>query len=175
MREWLQQNQGMATAIAVVILVVALALVFLRGGGEVAGAGTYYYDLNTNQLFVSREARYAPFDTPSGPTPDGQPAGVEAMVYGCDQADCAEPAVEHVAYVVKHTPRGLQLIEEIAALAPDEHDRRLQLDMELMTQKLARRLNDTEWVSAGDPRITGVVREIRHQRCGGRQPVLCNP
>lgn len=176
MREWLQQHQGMATAIAVVVLVVALALVFLRGGGDVgAGSAAYYYDLNTNELFVSRQAGYAPFPTASGPAPDGEPAGVTAMVYGCSEEDCTNPTVEHIAYLLKYTPRGLELADEMDTLGPEDVERRTQLDIEILMNQVARLPGETEWVPITHPKITGIVQEIRRGRCRGSMPVLCSP
>lgn len=176
MREWLQQHQGMATAIAVVVLVVALALVFLRDGGGVTAAGAAFcYDLNTNELFVGHHVGYPPFPTSSGPTPDGEPAGVTAMVYGCSEDECANPTVGHVAYLLKYTPRGIELVQEVDTLDASDIERRTRLDMEILMNQVARLPGETEWVPISHPKITNAVQDLQNGRCRGSQPVLCTP
>jgi hypothetical protein len=46
-------------------------------------AGDWFYDLNTQQLFAGPRGAVPPIDAPSGPLPDGTPAGVRAKVFGC--------------------------------------------------------------------------------------------
>lgn len=40
----------------------------------------WFYDLNTGKLFVARSDQIPPIQAPSGPLPNGEPAGVKAYV-----------------------------------------------------------------------------------------------
>jgi hypothetical protein len=41
----------------------------------------WFYDLNTDKLFVDEDTKIPPIVAPSGPLPDDRPAGVRAHVY----------------------------------------------------------------------------------------------
>lgn len=176
MREWLQKNQGMATVIAVVILIVALALVFM-GGGDDGGTigGTYYYDLNTNELFTSNEIKVPPFETESGSTPQGEPAGVEAIVYACSEEECAAVTTENIGYLLKFTVQGLQIADQLDTVPLEDRERRQQLAQAMEYSKLARLPGETEWLPIQHPKIGEVRKNLQRGRCGGHMPVMCNP
>lgn len=174
MREWLQRNQGLATVIAVVILVIALAMVFMGGGGSAIG-GTYYYDLNTNELFTSKEGKVPPFETASGSTAEGEPAGVEAVVYACSEEECGEVTVENIGYLTKYTPKGLELVEQLNSLPLDDRETRQQLAQQIEFNRVARLPGESEWVSTMHPKILGILRTLQNGPCRGRVPVRCQP
>jgi hypothetical protein len=85
-RDTLNNNPAITTVGAVVVLVICLGLVVLQltGGGSAGGGSDYYYDLNTGKIFVA-EAAQAPIKAPSGPTDNGNPAGVRAIIYACGE------------------------------------------------------------------------------------------
>ena len=78
-----------------VSLLVVIAVVYLRPP-KVRRMGPsdreWYYDLNTQKLFVAARGLTPPIEAPSGPLPNGKPAGVKAYVltYASDpnEADC---------------------------------------------------------------------------------------
>ena len=41
----------------------------------------WFYDLNTKELFTAKRSKLPPIKAPSGPLPDGTPAGVRAYVF----------------------------------------------------------------------------------------------
>jgi hypothetical protein len=99
-RNWLNQNPAVSTGIAGVVLVLCLGLVYMQlGGGGGRPDQSYYVDLNTNEIFTGefqgREPE--PIEAPSGPTDDGQPAGVTAYIHACGSCgDYTGKTVEEV-------------------------------------------------------------------------------
>lgn len=136
-REWLNRNPAIAGMIAVAVVVVAVIVVTLssRGPTPLYGALSYYYDLNTATLLVDRAGRETPFETESGPTADGDPAGVRAIVFSC--GDCHEEDERFPAYLRKSGPEG---------------------------QTLIRRPDDARWRSA-NPEVEAAWREEVAERC----------
>lgn len=66
-------------ALSAVLLVIAGGLAILFGRGPGPGR-LWHLDLNSGELFPATMASAAPIAAPSGPLPDGSPAGVLAMV-----------------------------------------------------------------------------------------------
>jgi len=87
-RDWLNRNSVLVGIVAVIAMIVSI-IFLIRGsiGIKEKIEGVYYYDENTNQLFVGEGGLLAPIDAPSGPNEDGEPAGVLAYVFGCAQCD----------------------------------------------------------------------------------------
>jgi hypothetical protein len=71
------------TAVSAVLLVSAL--VWSRKSNSVnpfeAGGKAWFYDQNAEQLFTVSSKKPGPIGAPSGPMPNGSPAGVRAHVY----------------------------------------------------------------------------------------------
>lgn len=70
---------AVAVALGVVVMVLYSSL---SGGVRYVERPMYYFDLNTGSLFVA-EDQFPPIEAPSGKQPDGQPAGVRAMIHSC--------------------------------------------------------------------------------------------
>ena len=107
-------------AIAGVILLVAVVAIVR----EVIGPSTpkaptqaWFYDLNTGKLFPGPIDAIPPIPAPSGPLPDGQPAGARAYVYTCKTCSAADrvitfvetcsPEVQAQLVQQQHSPTGL--------------------------------------------------------------------
>lgn len=65
-------------AVAVIAAIISAYWVFGDPGYQ--PGKTWFYDLNTQQLFAAPGDSVPPIDAASGPLPDGNPAGVQAIV-----------------------------------------------------------------------------------------------
>ena len=87
LRRWLnRQNPRIIIGITAVTVFVLLTVVIgLLSGPKAPEVREYkkewYYDLNTGKLFIAKSSLIPPIEAPSGPLPDGKPAGVKAHVF----------------------------------------------------------------------------------------------
>ncbi len=68
-------------ALSCVLLLVIVLLVIGRDAPArhyPMGKQAWFYDLNTGKLFVASGSETGPIEAPSGPLPDGRPAGLRA-------------------------------------------------------------------------------------------------
>ena len=83
-RRWLNQRPKLAIAFACTAAVVLLVAVLRTGNDSLPRLKpikkAWFYDLNTGELFVAGDDLVPPIEAPSGPLPDGGPAGVRAYV-----------------------------------------------------------------------------------------------
>ena len=86
-RNTLNENPAITTVVAILVLVVCLGLVIWwmtgSGGGGRISDQSYYFDLNTGEVFTAKTAS-SPIEAPSGRTDAGDPAGVAAQIFACD-------------------------------------------------------------------------------------------
>jgi hypothetical protein len=70
-------------AVSIVLLLMALAWSHQPTTSDPFKASKkgWFYDQNTGQLFKASSKKSGPIKAPSGPLPDGSPAGVKAHVY----------------------------------------------------------------------------------------------
>jgi hypothetical protein len=83
LREIINQNSAAATLAAVVVLVLALGAIVMQlvGGPQIPRFDAYYYDLESDELFIAESGLYPPIEGPSGDL-----RGVKAYVLTC--GDC---------------------------------------------------------------------------------------
>jgi len=114
MRDWMNNNPAIVTIGAVLVLVVCLVLIIMRvtGGNPSRNMDLYFYDRNTEKVFVATSKQDPPIETDSG-SYDGEPAGVRIHIYGCGECDenfegmtpeQIEEAEGMVGYLEKYTP-----------------------------------------------------------------------
>ena len=113
-------------------------------------AHDWFYDLNSGQLFAGPIGAIPPIDAPSGPQPDGTPAGVRARVYSCHHCSPADRTIAWLeTYTVEHRDilRGPQNLPKTPAedkpyIPGPEH-------LELMAGGglLVKRPGDKEWIA----------------------------
>jgi len=85
LRRWINDNPKIVIAITTVSACVLLAVVIMLLWPEKTvtielGEKEWFYDLNTGKLFTAKKGLTPPIEAPSGPLPNGQPAGVRAYV-----------------------------------------------------------------------------------------------
>ena len=84
-RRWINSNPRiivLITNLAVILFIVVIYSVVRKNSAQRPEyEKAWYYDLNTGQLFVANNDLTTPISAPSGPLPDGKPAGVKAYVF----------------------------------------------------------------------------------------------
>jgi hypothetical protein len=87
LRRWInRQDPRIIIGITVVtVFLLVVVVINLLSGPEAPEIKEFkkawYYDLNTGKLFVAKSGLVLPIEAPSGPLPDGRPAGVRAHVF----------------------------------------------------------------------------------------------
>ncbi len=86
LRRWINRQDPRLiigiTVFTVLMLIGVIGLFSGPGAPEVQEfKKAWYYDLNTGKLFVAKGGLIPPIEAPSGPLPDGSPAGVRAYVF----------------------------------------------------------------------------------------------
>lgn len=102
MKDWIANKPGIVGVIAVVIILFAGYMIFGSVKPSVridAWPNAYYYDLNSGKTFVLPAHNVPPVAAPSGPLPDGKPAGVWAAVFSC--GSCADANSRFVGWLEK--------------------------------------------------------------------------
>jgi len=85
-RKWINDNPTLAIRVSIASFVaMAIVIVWLLWPSSeykaaVPPTKAWFYDLNTEKLFTAKAGLTPPIAAPSGPLPDGQPAGVKAFV-----------------------------------------------------------------------------------------------
>ncbi len=85
-RRWANDNPRIIIGITVVsvfiLLVIVISLLIPTEAAKIEDhKKSRFYDLNTGQLFVAKSDAVVPIEAPSGPLPNGKPAGVLAYVF----------------------------------------------------------------------------------------------
>lgn len=185
LREALNNNSSLVTIVAVVVLVVALGIIVMTSKGPGSSStkvDVYFYDLNTNKLFITDSTNYAPADAPSGPTDKGNKAGVMAYVYVCGEcgsydgmtADEVAATGAWISRLEMYTPDAIKAIEEAKAASGD--DAAMFMEPEMMDSMLIKRVKDTTWTSMGSSKGMAIMREEGTKTCpDGTRPKLCLP
>lgn len=85
-RRWInRQDPRLIIGITVFTVLMLVGVIGLLSGPEAPEIQDFkkawYYDLNTGKLFAAKSSLVPPIEAPSGPLPDGGPAGVMAHVF----------------------------------------------------------------------------------------------
>jgi hypothetical protein len=157
------------------VLIVALFSVLLLGGvwcwagrepadrRYPANKKAWFYDLNTGELFSASGKQIGPIEAPSGPLPDGGPAGFRAHVYSY----VLEPNASEcfVGFLEK----------------PDPHTDARQLASartnfaEWARGRLIRRVDDDPWVSPASPPGREIIENLTRPNRLGQTPMYHMP
>lgn len=167
-RDWINDNP-LRIGVAVVLCVLVLALVFglaARPGPQQAfkeGRRAWFYDQNTDELFVESIKKTGPIAAPSGPLPNGDPAGFRARVY---------------SYVLN--PQESELfVGFLECPDPDAEAKASDADLadvpEWAQGKLIRRVKDEQWVSATGSEGSKIVESLTHPNEQGQTPIYQVP
>ncbi|MGD9110105.1 MAG: hypothetical protein PVG93_04110 [Phycisphaerales bacterium] len=155
-RRAINSNPRLVYGIALAcVFILILTLFSLLAGPKRPKVEVYkkawFYDLNTGKLFTDKESKTGPVKAPSGPRPDGEPAGVRAHVFTYknkpDEADL------YIGYLTKPDLN-----------APDLDDATWE------QTTLVRSTPDANWVSANSPKGKEIVRKALARDERGRIP-----
>lgn len=175
LREFMNNNPAIVTVGAVVVLVVALGILFSSMGGGGSGQTIrelYFYDLNTNELFVGDAQQYPPIEAPSGPMDGGHNAGVRAVVFGC--GDCSE-SNRYIAWLETYTMDVKQKLE--TPRQPGEnYDPAMEADMMMMMEDghLVRSPDGGDWYPYNSPEAQQIF-VAAQEKCQDGRPKQCLP
>ncbi|MBI4581376.1 MAG: hypothetical protein HY718_16865 [Planctomycetes bacterium] len=164
------KSRLIAVLVVVAILGAAGLLYWLLVGGGTAGPKqAWYYDLNTGQLFTAEVTKELPVAAPSGPAPEGQPAGVRAFVFS--SGDCSNPSDRFIGWL-----ETLGRTSGSPAVAGGS-DRMRPADPlgRPVGERLIRREKDRNWVAANTPHGIAIVNEVLRPDTSGRPVRPCEP
>ena len=167
-RETINDNPGMVTVLAcvsVLLLVVVLGLVRRSSSGPQyeEGSKAWFYDVNTGKLFAAGSRKAGPIEAPSGPLPEGGPAGFRANVYSY-VLDPNEAEL-FVGFLEKPNPR-----EGSREEAPDRSD----FD-EWARATSIRRIDSNDWVPATSSGGEDIMAETARPNEKGQTPIYHVP
>jgi hypothetical protein len=166
--KWINDNRRLVTAAACVpmMLLVVTAIVCFwpeKTKRLKPPAKAWFYDLNTGSLFSADKDLIPPIETPSGPLPNGEPAGVKACVL--TYADSANQSNRFIGFVEKANRRAQ------AGGADEEQGGARQWGH----ARLIRRLEDSEWVEADSPEGRRILEEAFAPDPNGERPHYLRP
>jgi hypothetical protein len=122
----------------------------------------WFYDLNTGQLFTADKELVPPIESPSGPLPDGGPAGVRAYVFS--YVEEPNESQRYIGFLEKVDPN-------FAKEASEQTD-----DMTRWGRgKLIRRAGDKEWVPADSRAGREILQEALVPNENGQNPYYTTP
>jgi hypothetical protein len=187
-REWLNKNSAVVTIAAVVLLILSLAFIIMNISGPPRPRErvipVYFYDLNTNQLFVGQSDQVPPIYAPSQPDKQGIPKGVRAFVYSC--GECDDESERFIAYLEMYTPEAKAARERMQRIVRGEEQppgdmgegsaEAAEMQMYEMWEqgRLMRLLNDDNWVPAMSEEAMQMLQHLERM-CDGTVPKHCLP
>jgi hypothetical protein len=171
LRRWINDNPRIVIAIttisACVLLLVVITLLWPKGVAEVElGEKEWFYDLNTGKLFTAKKGLTPPIEAPSGPLPDGRPAGVRAYVLT-------------YAYEPNESERFIGFLETTNPRGEDDSTRSSHKYASGFGQwgkgKLIRRVEDEQWVPADSRLGQAIFQKAFIPNENGEHPYYCPP
>jgi len=175
-RRWLnRQNPKIIIGItAVTVLVLLTTVIGLLSSGEAPQVKEYkkgwYYDLNTGKLFIAKSDLIPPIEAPSGPLPDGKPAGVKAYVFS-------------YTYEPNESERFIGFLETFTSEARKNQSKSAKSKAgsaaELIKQwgqgRLVRRVEDEQWYAANSDEGRAIIEEAFVPNKNGEHARYCPP
>ncbi|MFA5293415.1 MAG: hypothetical protein WC496_10320 [Phycisphaerae bacterium] len=168
-RKWINNNPkiiiGISIVSAVIFLLIVITLLIPSSPPIMQSHKAWFYDLNTNELFIRNDDRIPPIDAPSGKLPDGEPAGVKAYVftYFSDPND----SELFIGFLEKYTPQG----KEIISLLKNSKDNvTKEMIRQLNNNRFVRRLEDDSWFLADSNEGQAILEQASRANEKGKIP-----
>ncbi len=167
-RQWINERPLLVASVAgvsAVLLVLALKWTLWPASDapQMRAKTVWFYDVNTGKLFEGSPKKAGPIAAPSGPAPDGEPAGFRAHVY---------------SYVLDPNEAELFVgfLERPDPEAPTECSAAERSDWGRWVQgHLIRRPNDKKWVRAASPEGQAILKEQIQPNKRGQTPIYQVP
>jgi len=130
----------------------------------------WFFDLNTNQLFVDDVRAIPPITAPSGPR-----AGVRAYVFTC--GDCNDAKQRFIGYLETYTPDAArQLADARRSLESDPQSvDYLMVARDARAGRLIRRPNDADWTPAHSEAGVAIITSLARRCPQGTRIRPCLP
>ena len=172
LRRWINRQDpriiiGITVVTVLVFVVVVISLLSGPGAPEVQEfKKAWYYDLNTGKLFVAKSRLEPPIEAPSGPLPDGKPAGVRAHVF----TFAAEPneSDRFIGFLETTDPNA-------GINSSDSEGVRKGGFASWGEGKLIRRIEDENWVSGNSKEALAIFNEAFTTNENAERPRSCTP
>jgi hypothetical protein len=171
-RRWInRQNPKVIVGImAFTVILLVIVVISLLSGPETPEIKEYkkawFYDLNTGKLFTAKIDLIPPIDAPSGPLPDGRPAGVKAHVF----TFAAEPneSERFIGFLETTDPNA----EINSSSSPGG---RTGGFAGWGHGKLFRRVEDKKWVSGSSKEARAILNKVFAPSENAERPRYCPP
>jgi len=126
----------------------------------------WFYDLNTGKLFVARSDQIPPIQAPSGPLPNGEPAGVKAYVlsYVYDPNEFER----FIGFLETTDPR-------VRSDSPSTVGANAGRDEQWGKGKLICKVKYKKWVPANSRQGRAILEEAFIPNENGERPYYCEP
>jgi hypothetical protein len=167
-RRWVNDNPGLA--LSGVVFSVLLLVVVLWWVHRAAPANTlpqakmaWFQDTNTGELFLARSNKAGPVAAPSGPGPDGEPAGFRAHVYSY----VLDPNEDDLFVGFLERPDDAGGVKVRPADMKDLH--------KWSEARLIKRVQDKEWVPAASAEGQAILQEMLRPNEQGQTPIYQTP
>ncbi len=148
------------TLVALSTIILVAAIISLFRGKKIEpikpSENQWYYDLNTQELFVAPKGLPLPTDAPSGPLPNGQPAGVRACLLSYE----LEPneSDTFIGYLETSDPNAKNLTEQSWSQG-----------------KLIRRIQDEQWFATKSAKGKEIIQKAFIADMHGERPIYVRP
>jgi hypothetical protein len=155
-RGWINKNPRIIVSITLASVLMLLVIIGLLIPDKTAVEVREYekgwfYDLNTDKLFVAKSDLVPPIESPSGPLPNGELAGVKAYVFSY----VTEPNESERFIGFLETFQTEAKEQEVVPVKPASGG------AEKWGQgKLIRRLSDEQWVPANSEQGKAILNEL---------------
>jgi len=170
-RPWVNRNIPFVLVAGFVLLAGAIAaLVWVSLPEKVVQVVKYdydwYYDLNTDKLFKAVAGQMPPIAAPSGPLPDGKPAGVRAYVFS--YSDDPNTTDTFIGFLETTDPN-------VPDQKPSSVDLRYEGAAELTKGRLVRPPDKNIWFPANSRMGRAVINRAFRPNKKGQRPTYVPP
>lgn len=172
LRQWVNEYPRVVVSIAGASAMLLLAIVLWlavpnKPSPEIVTIEKeWYYDLNTDDLFVADKGLDPPIQAPSGPLPSGKPAGVRAYVLS--YADEPNESKRFIAFLETTAP------PDMMAKWPKRRGS-VSAASQWGKGRLIRRIDDKVWIPADSALGQRLIDEAFAPNKNGDRPTYCPP
>ncbi len=171
LRRWINDNPKIVIAITTVsACVLLLVVIMLLWPGKTVtielGEKEWFYDLNTGKLFAAKKGLTPPIEAPSGPLPNGRPAGVRAYVL--TYAYEPNESERFIGFLETTDPRG-------GDESPPSGEGYASGARQWAKDKLIRTVEDERWVPADSRLGQAIFQKAFIPNENGERPYYCPP
>lgn len=169
LRQLINANPRLIIAAAIgTVFVLLMVLLNLYVGNNTTGTleeseKIWLYDLNTDKLFMADKDTVIPAVTPSGPLPNGEPAGVKAYVLS--YIPDPNESERFIGFLEKPDPNADDAKPDSVTLSRSQWAR----------GKLIKDRKDNCWVPGDSPEGLAIIREAFKVNENGERPFYCEP